>query len=214
METYEAMAGESIKTTCLNMQTMASAAKCSIRCDFNGIEIVATQSTTTEYLVGMWNEKMERRRKEHLESPEHKARMSELAKRDAENKSALKTALASSPEMEIINESAWKKWTEANSDGYGGRVIRYAEEWARLMQSRIANGESLESVADETSHLADDDGITGFMYGAAVSVLSETWKHGESLRRWHNSKTQISTEGDEANESGGVLNPALLNVSK
>jgi len=33
------------------------------------------------------------------------------------------------------------------------------------------------------------------------------------LRQWHNLKTQIKDEGEKANASGGVLNPALLTIS-
>ncbi|MDA8315367.1 MAG: hypothetical protein M0010_09365 [Actinomycetota bacterium] len=50
--------------------------------------------------------------------------------------------------------------------------------------------------------------------GAAVSVLASCWVHGEELRRWHNLDTQIGTEGEKANASGGVLNPALLIMTK
>lgn len=50
------------------------------------------------------------------------------------------------------------------------------------------------------------------MYGCAVSILSQVWIHGEELRRWHNLDSQIGTEGEKANESGGVLNPAVLNI--
>jgi hypothetical protein len=50
--------------------------------------------------------------------------------------------------------------------------------------------------------------------GCAVSILSHFWKHGEELRRWHKIDTQIGDVGDKANESGGVLNPALLNIGK
>jgi hypothetical protein len=56
----------------------------------------------------------------------------------------------------------------------------------------------------------DAEGITGFMFGCAVLVLAKCWKYGEALRRWHNRDTQIGTEGDHANETGGVLNPALI----
>ena len=76
----------------------------------------------------------------------------------------------------------------------------------------MEKGEKLEDVANECSNEADTEGITGFMYGAAVSVLASCWEHGEELRRWHNLKTQIRDEGEKANESGGVLNPALLNI--
>ena len=51
------------------------------------------------------------------------------------------------------------------------------------------------------------------MYGCAVSMLAYYWKYGEQLRCWHNLKTQIENEGERANKSGGVLNPALYTVT-
>lgn len=114
--------------------------------------------------------------------------------------------------MQINDEEVWTKWRESNTDPYGGEVIRYAEAWANLMELRMAQGTSLEAIAQETSRQADTQGITGFMYGAAVSVLASCWKWGDELRRWHNLATQIKDEGERANESGGVLNPAILEL--
>lgn len=114
--------------------------------------------------------------------------------------------------MELANEAGWKVAREANADPYGKGCLDFAERWADAMEMRMSAGESLEAVAESTSHEADTEGITGFMYGAAVSTLSQCWKHGEQLRRWHNLATQIGAEGEDANESGGVLNPALLNI--
>ena len=68
----------------------------------------------------------------------------------------------------------------------------------------------MEDIAKSSARETDTDGITGFMYGAAVSILAKAWVYGEELRRWHNLDTQIQHEGEKANESGGVLNPALL----
>lgn len=82
------------------------------------------------------------------------------------------------------------------------------------MEARIQNGETVESCAESTSRLADYDGIIGFMYGCAVSTLSKVWKYGEELRKWHNLKTQVGTEGESANKSGGVLNPAILTITQ
>jgi len=98
-------------------------------------------------------------------------------------------------------------------EAYGLRVFSYAEDWAEMMEKEMSSGAKLEECAQETSHRADTDGITGFMYGAAVSILAQCWKHGEELRQWHNLDTQIGDEGENANRSGGVLNPARLNVS-
>lgn len=115
--------------------------------------------------------------------------------------------------MQLKDEAGWNKARAANTDPYGGRVMSYAEDWANFMEREMAAGNTLEDCAEATSREADTDGITGFMYGAAVSTLAHVWQHGDQLRRWHNLKTQIGTEGERANETGGVLNPALLNIS-
>jgi len=110
-------------------------------------------------------------------------------------------------------EAEYMQYVASNSkDGYSKGVVDYGEKWAALMEESLAGGKALADIADNTSHLADTDGITGFMYGCAVQALSHFWIHGEELRRWHNLKTQIGTEGEKANESGGVLNPAIINI--
>lgn len=112
------------------------------------------------------------------------------------------------------DEAKWKQGIDAQKgEGYGLACYTYAEYWARLMQKQMDEGYKLEAIADECSHKADIPvGITGFMYGCAVSILAQCWKHGDTLRRWHNKETQLGDEGDKANESGGVLNPALLSI--
>ena len=115
--------------------------------------------------------------------------------------------------MEILDQKVYDDWKDKNSDDpYSARCFSYAEDWADLMEAKMAEGEKLADVASATSHEADYDGITGFMYGMAVSILSKCWKHGEELRVWHNLDTQIGNEGEKANEKGGVLNPAILNI--
>lgn len=114
--------------------------------------------------------------------------------------------------MKIKNQAFWEKGLASNTDPYGRRCFTYAEDWANLMEARMANGERIADMAEATSHEADTDGITGFMYGVAVSILSKVWEHGEALRLWHNLETQIGNEGETANKSGAVLNPALLNI--
>jgi hypothetical protein len=117
-------------------------------------------------------------------------------------------------------ETEYASYKEKNShDGYSARVVSYGEDWAKLLEAGIPDDATEAQVigilgrddfANNASHTADTDGITGFMYGCAVSAMSRFWIHGEALRRWHNKDTQIGTEGDEANKTGGVLNPALL----
>ena len=115
--------------------------------------------------------------------------------------------------MKLKNKEAWELGLKNNQDSYGGGVYKFAESWANLMEKNLEGGEEFKDFAKETSHKADTDGITGFMYGAAVSVLSYCWEYGEQLRVWHNLGTQIGNEGEKANKGKGVLNPALLNIS-
>lgn len=120
-------------------------------------------------------------------------------------KAEYEAALSSAPEMER-NEAEWQKGIAAQKgDGYGLGVYGFAEAWARLMQAKMTEGKSIAESAEACCSVADKGyGITGFMYGAAVSVLSHCWKHGEELRLWHNLKTQLRDEGERANKDGGV----------
>jgi len=117
--------------------------------------------------------------------------------------------------MKLKNEERWNEYVNANTDPYGGCCVKYAEAWANEMEARMAKGETLEACADDAGHVVDrrpQFGITGFMYGMAVNILSQCWEHGEALRRWHNLQYQINDEGERANESGGVINPAVMVV--
>lgn len=112
-------------------------------------------------------------------------------------------------------QAEWDKAVALNTDPYGACVVQFAEAWADAMEAKMAEGAALADVAKATGSEVDNRpefGITGFMYGCAVSMLSRCWAHGEELRRWHNLDTQIGTEGEKANASGGVLNPALLSA--
>ena len=143
---------------------------------------------------------------------ERQKRQAEYDKKARAHRKKVETKLANAPAIELADEAGWLKFKDNNQDGYGGAVVTYSERWARLMQVEMANGKKLEDVAEAASSEADLEGITGFMYGCAVSTLAACWKHGDQLRRWHNLKYQIKDEGEKANKSGGVLNPALLSL--
>lgn len=116
------------------------------------------------------------------------------------------------PAFKLRDGETWARGISNNQDPYGYACYRYAAAWAALMEQRMASGQSLADVAKQASHDADSEGITGFMYGCAVAILAKCWEHGEELRRWHNLDTQIKDEGERANRSGGVLNPAVLKI--
>ena len=100
-------------------------------------------------------------------------------------------------------EAAYAEFIHVNSgDPYSMAAVRYMKNWAELMESKIADGAKVVDIAGATSHEADTEGITGFMYGCAVEALSEFWEYGEELRKWHNTEYNYDVDG--------VVNPAIL----
>ena len=231
---FSVMAGARISDTIAEAITVAGGLQNTVQFEFNGVTVSVRSDSDPELVRRDWSRALsgyidgnvgpypnpvltdeekesdarieaekERKRQERQAEYEAKAR----AKRDATD-----AKLAEAPEMELADEKAWQDFKDKNQDPYGGGVVVYAERWARLMQREMANGKKLEDVAEVTSHEADTDGITGFMYGCAVSTLAHCWKYGDQLRCWHNLDTQLGNEGEKANESGCVLNPALLSI--
>lgn len=46
----------------------------------------------------------------------------------------------------------------------------------------------MSEIGERCSDLADVDGIIGFMYGAAESIISQVWQYGEEFWKCYNSK--------------------------
>jgi hypothetical protein len=105
---------------------------------------------------------------------------------------------------------------EQLSAGYGAVVIIAAGRWMDAMEHELVvrPDATIADVADGCFHDVDRGlgrwGLTGFQYGCVVSILAEVWEHGDRLRRWHNLAIQLGDEGERANETGCVLNPALI----
>lgn len=211
MRKIETHAGQWISEAC--EQAIAEAIKHgeAVQFEFNDQVIVANPNDTATALVAAYDAESQRRYDAYHASPEYAFRQQQAAERESKRRAERDAILIVAPAaMTLRDAAAWQSWVTANTDPYGHACITFAERWARLMETRIAAGESLAECAERLEHLADDEGITGFQYGCVVSMLAKAWIHGEELRRWHNHKTQVGHEGDEANESGGVLNPALL----
>lgn len=126
-------------------------------------------------------------------------------------------AVATAGKFTLKDPADYQIGRDKNRDPYGACIYRYAEAWMALMEGRLVEGvdvdESLKEHADSDSHAADTEGITGFMYGAAGSIIARGWIHGEAFRRWYNIRNQIRDEGERANEvEGATLNPAVLTV--
>jgi hypothetical protein len=209
MKTYEPICGENITETSQRMVEMANARKRKVEATFNSVLLRAHPRQLPVDIEQFFHRSMKRASDQYARSPAGK----EQARALEENQRVIAEAQAKGPvSFSIRDQAAWKKWSDANAEGYGAAILRYAALWANLMEQAMARGSTLADIADKESHEADVEGITGFMHGAAVQVLAETWSEGEALRRWHNLKTQIGREGEKANETGGTLNPALLTI--
>lgn len=117
------------------------------------------------------------------EQTEMRARLTqEREESEARFRESNKPALT---KFKVGNEENWKKCVDANSnDSYGFACLQYAARWAALMDVELEKGATVVVVAKKTSHLADTEGITGFMYGCALSCLCSCWVHGEKLSAW------------------------------
>jgi hypothetical protein len=114
------------------------------------------------------------------------------------------------------DEEQWQAIYKVNSqDCYSFACVEYAELWARSLEKALAEGKTIPEVKDELERKVDEcfGGITGYMHGRVVQILAKCWKYGDELRKIHNLETQIVNEGEKANESGGVLNSALLCIT-
>lgn len=101
----------------------------------------------------------------------------------------------------------WDHRVEINKDGYSRRIITFAADAAQLAEQLLDEDPTrpFEQVIDEALKAADYDGITGFMYGAAISELSRNWKFGDQLKAWHNAQYGVK-------DAQGVVNPAILTI--
>ena len=210
---YEPSWGDDITSASGELLALATASGLPTTMQFNDQIVTAHPGMTASEVADTYHVESERRYAAYIASPEFAERMA--AAEIAEQKRQVETAaaLVGCPDkMSLRDPEGWAKSVAANTDGYGACGLRFAERWACMMEGAMAKGESLIICAKRLSRLADSEGITGFMYGCAVSVLAQVWTHGDALRRWHNLDTQIGKEGEHANETGGTLNPALLSL--
>ena len=113
--------------------------------------------------------------------------------------------------MKIIKgkEKEYKDWCSKNNDPYDRACLTFAERWAELLEEQITKSDNvmqcINDNTDKCSHEADTDGITRFIYGCSIIVLSQYWKYGEYLRKWLNKK--YGYNGDV------VVNPAIIGVN-
>lgn len=89
-------------------------------------------------------------------------------------------------------------------DFYSAGVIDYLERWADMMEQEIENGSTVGEAAEQTRHIADTQGITGFMYGCAVQILCQYWEHGEQLDEWRNKEYECLGQNDPTSNTADI----------
>jgi len=211
MLSYEPHLGEDITQAAASLVTLANSEQTSASMTFNDILLHAVPGMDPAALVDAYHTACEQRAEAYRASPAGQAARQQAIEAAQRRTTDLATILVHAPAtMTLRDAQGWQLALSVNPDPYGHAVMTYAERWARCMEAEMARGMSLNDCAERCSHLADEEGVTGFMHGCAVSTLAAVWIHGEALRRWHNLATQLHGEGEAANASGGVLNPAIL----
>lgn len=212
---YDAYAGTTITNAAKNMILCAKEIRRLVKTNFNGITMWADYDENVSIVTTRYSVKSDLRGEAYRCSSDGKAaakRCQEAEEAQHKQDEQVRAILSSAAPIALKDAEWLAKTVEVNSDGYGSCVVHFAENWARLMHVRLTDGKSVKDCTNETSHLADMDGITGFMYGYTVSILSQVREHSEELRPWHNLDTQIGNEGELTNKKGGVINPAMLCV--
>jgi hypothetical protein len=204
---FEPLVGDTIQRSAERAVKIAKTEGKACHFSFNEIDLVVLPSAAAGDVVADYHRQLDEHRAVYEASPEYKERVRQDEERARVRAAKLADGLASAPaSMTVRNAEAWNTWKTKNVDPYGAACLTYAERWARLMEAAIAKGATVTACAKDLSHVADEEGITGFMYGAAVACLAECWTHGEELRVWHNAEYGVGKD------SAGVVNPAVLTV--
>jgi len=115
--------------------------------------------------------------------------------------------------MPITDIECWDTMVEANADPYGGACIAVARRAMKILDEEPGDFECYDLIC-RADRDAKAGGITGFMAGCVAQLISKVHSRGEEFRCKWNTCNQIRDEGELANKSKGVLNPALLRIGK
>lgn len=164
-----------------------------------------------ERCCGMTHELWEKEWEEYIHSPEYIRKRAKTLKKECRHKVVLEKIRKFQKSGEFpVKETAisdWETYKRVNSgESYGRGIISYATIWVQYMEYLTKKyGMKMSEIWDRCSDLANVDGVTGFMYGAAASIISRVWQFGEEFRKCYNSKWNYS--------GAGTVNPAVLTIS-
>lgn len=182
---FEPLCGTSIENACIDALVIAKKDDCTVEFYFNGIKMEATPSNDVKELTDEYWSKSKAKTEEYLNSDEYKQQQEEYRKSQEEKENLCKDMLArhNTPIL-FANKEAWDKTVEANRDcSYGSAIMAYAERWMKLMEIIISEkGDITPDEIDKMSHVANLEGVTGFMHSCAKSIIHQTWTYGDKLQ--------------------------------
>ena len=173
--------------------------------EWNVNHIYEMYETSCDMTHELWEKEWE----EYIHSPEYIRKRAKSLKKECRHKVVLEKIrkFQKNGEFSVKETEIWETCKRVKSkDAYSKAVIRYTIIWTQYMEYLIQKyGMKISEIWDRCSNLADVDGVTGFMYGAAASIISRVWQYGEEFRKYYNSKWNYS--------GPGTVNPAVLTIS-
>ena len=116
--------------------------------------------------------------------------------------------------MPVTDVEALKRCEDANTDPYGKVCVDVARHAMDILDEREVLDNPHDLISEAQNRLPEAErGITGFQSGCIAEIISQCHSRGDEFRRAWNLCMQIRDEGERANDSGGILNPALLNIA-
>lgn len=222
---YQPKNGEDFSVIIKNMIALANQSNEEVEIIFKGVPITVRRGDTLKTVERFFSTELIRRRERLQNSPDYgekeremdrcRDRMADAALRlERIRKSKLKRSLSlASKKMNFLNNDneQWRKIVAMKSDGCGGRLIRFVERWARLMEGWLkVHGGTIEGCANITFHLANTENLPESKHGEAVLMLSKArWIYGPELDH-HLNKPPIKNEGKKKKENHySLLRPIL-----
>jgi hypothetical protein len=190
----ESSLGSSIDTFSKKVKEQAVNENVIIEFDFNGILCRVSKNTNIDYLLrdygnahlmkwktisGLteYSEELKSEIKTKQEEQAEKSRLETIAyrKKEAEEKEAFHK-LVKDVDFKVKDEKEYKEWKDKNKDGYSACIFEYAENWGKMLQTKLPN-DNLSLLMEDFDLQPNYLGITGFQHGAATQILKKCWAY-------------------------------------
>lgn len=155
-----------------------------VRFVFNDVIVNVTANMTPQQVVENYGKRQDYEYNVHINS--EKGRKEQLnyklksLKRERKNKETL--AYIANEKFETNYDLLWNDFKSRNQDPYGAAIVRYAENWAKLMQKELKSGAALTKEMVEKKRIdADVEGVTGNMDHYATYLLIDAWLYGAKM---------------------------------